>query len=311
MARIEKYEALGNDYLVAELEELSDVPWMAAGGSKADSIGRAPLSGRVNGALREVGIRRMCDRDHGIGADGLLAPGIFPDGRFAVRIFNADGSEAEKSGNGVRIAAQFLWDQGFALADAITIETLGGRVICRHQSGGASVSACLGKASFQSSEIPVAGASREVLRESVRVDDRNWTMSACGLGNPHCVLFLETVSPEICRRYGPVWERHSLFPRGTNVQFARKLGRDEVEVEIWERGSGRTMSSGSSSAAVVAVGHRLGELDSACRVRMPGGILRVEVDGNFSVTIEGPVRHVARFEGDVAGWETTDDRSSS
>jgi diaminopimelate epimerase len=262
-----KYHALGNDYLVIEAGGLAE-----------------PLApGRI---------RRLCDRHRGPGADGVLLrePGA---ARHRLRIFNPDGSEAEKSGNGLRIFARYLFDRGAVGEDPFPVELPGGTVRCRILARGRSVAVELGRVSFRSDEIPVAGPPREVLREHLEAEGRVLEFSAVSVGNPHCVILCDAVSEAEARALGPALELHPLFPRRTNVQLVRVVDRTTLHVEIWERGAGYTLASGTSACAAAAVAHRLGRCDPAVRVVMPGGALAVEIGAAGDVTLTGPVTRVA------------------
>jgi diaminopimelate epimerase len=274
-----KYHALGNDYLVLE----------------AEAWGEGAEPARV---------RRVCDRHRGIGSDGLLlhVPGAPP----RVRILNPDGSEAEKSGNGLRIFARYLFDRGLAGEAPFEVETAGGRVTCAVRDGGRSVRVDMGPVRFASEAIPVTGPARDVLREPVEVGGTRLEFSAATLGNPHCVVLRDAVSEEEARRLGPLLERDPRFPRRTNVQFARVEGRGRIRIEIWERGAGYTLASGSSACAAAAVAHRLRLCDARVEVAMPGGVLAVELSPDFHARLTGPVTRVATLhlspealEGDV------------
>jgi diaminopimelate epimerase len=261
--RFAKYHALGNDYLVLEASE-----WPS---------------------LDPAVVRRVCDRHRGVGSDGLL---VRMEGEgHAVDIFNPDGSKAEKSGNGLRIFARYLWDRGLVGEASFVVSTEGGNVTCRVR--GESVIVDMGRVSFDSAEIPVAGPRREVLGETLRVGDQSVTFSAATIGNPHCVILREHANDEEARALGPLIERDSRFPNRTNVQFVEVLDRANLKLEIWERGAGYTLASGSSSCAAAAVIKRLGLCDGQVTVHMPGGRLAVEVDDAFRVRMTGPVVRVA------------------
>ena len=272
--RFHKYHALGNDYVVLDP---ADYPGWGRPG--------------------EPEVRAICHRNYGVGSDGILW-GPLPSARadFALRIFNPDGSEAEKSGNGLRIFARFLWDTARAGAGVIQLETPGGVVRAEVRDGGAAVRAAMGRVSFDSRAIPVAGTAREVIGESIEAQGRRFTFCAATIGNPHCVIQVEEPTAELARRYGPEIEVHPLFPNRTNVQFMRVLDRSSVRIEIWERGAGYTLASGTSSSACAAVAHRLGLVDRAVAVRMPGGTIEVELGADYAVTITGPVTRVADGE---------------
>jgi diaminopimelate epimerase len=263
--RFIKYHALGNDYLVIRLSDVGD-------------------------DIQRTAIERICDRHYGIGSDGiLLGPLDSASCDFRVRIFNPDGSEAEKSGNGLRIFSRFLWDEGLVNEGPFSIETLGGPVTCRVEEDGRQVTVEMGRVSFLSTEIPVTGRKREVLREEMTIAERTFTYCAATVGNPHCIVLCEEPSAELACRYGPLIERDARFPNRTNAQFMRVLDRGNIRIEIWERGAGYTLASGSSGTAAAAVAHKLGLCDAAIVVHMPGGSLDITLSGGFVATMRGPV----------------------
>ncbi|MHB8523716.1 MAG: diaminopimelate epimerase [Limisphaerales bacterium] len=270
-----KYHALGNDYLVFDP---SDWP--------------EPLTPER--------IKVICHRNFGVGSDGiLLGPLPSNKSRFALRIFNPDGSEAEKSGNGLRIFSRYLWDRGLVKGEEFSVETPGGQVQAVVRDHGRTVTVEMGRVSFWSDEIPVSGSRREVLREPIVAGDRTFSFCAATVGNPHCVIPLAEVSPALARQYGPLIEVHPLFPNRTNVQFMKVLDRRNLRIEIWERGAGYTLASGSSSSAAAAVARKLGSCCGSITVHMPGGELEIEVRDDFSILMTGPVTKVA--EGVIAG----------
>ena len=266
--KFSKYHALGNDYIVIHLADV-------ATGLEQETIGR------------------ICDRNYGVGSDGILLgplPGETSD--FGLRIFNPDGSEAEKSGNGLRIFARALIDNAHTTRRAFTIKTPGGAVACEVSPDGRTVKVEMGQVSFESTEIPVAGPPREVLNETIAVDGHILTFCAATIGNPHCVVFSERPSPEQARQFGPQIEVDPHFPRRTNVQFMQVLDRANIKIEIWERGAGYTLASGSSSIAAAAVAHRLDLCDRRIVVHMPGGQLVVKLDEHYSAVLAGPVSKI-------------------
>jgi diaminopimelate epimerase len=268
--RFYKYHALGNDYLVMNPGDFPQGMSLSPGQ-----------------------IRKICHRSFGVGSDGILwGPLPTTKAEFGLRIFNPDGSEAEKSGNGLRIFSRFLWDQGLVKTTGFTIETPGG-VVRAEVENGHLVTVAMGQVSFESSRIPVAGPPREVLNEPVTVQDRTFTCCAATIGNPHCVIPLAEISPELARRYGPAIEVHPNFPNRTNVQFMQVLDRANIRLEIWERGAGYTLASGSSSSAAAAVAHRLGLVDRQVTVHMPGGQIRIEIGPGYAIQMSGPVIKVA------------------
>jgi diaminopimelate epimerase len=222
-----KGHGLGNDYLV---------------------IDRADLSG----PLTEAAIVKICDRNWGVGSDGilLLVPSTRAD--FGLRIFNPDGSEAEKSGNGLRIFAKYLWDHGRAKRPSFTVETPGGLVECDCDVRDGRVNFVtveMGRATFRPTDIPMDVSTAEAVAVPlVLPDGLALTVTAVSVGNPHCIAFRERLDEAEVRRLGPLVERHRAFPQRTNVQFATVHGRDSLEIMIWERGAGWTLASGSSRA---------------------------------------------------------------
>ena len=263
-----KYHALGNDYLVLDAKESP-----------------APLT--------TAQIKLICHRNLGLGSDGILL-GPLPSKRapFGLRIFNPDGSEAEKSGNGLRIFSRWLWDLKLADTDAFDIDTPGGVVRSAVLDGGRRVRVDMGRVSFWSDKIPVAGPRREVLNEQIQAGGRTFEYCAATIGNPHCVVLLATTA-EMARQFGPLLEAHPNFPNRTNVQFLKVIDRQNLQIEIWERGAGYTLASGSSSSAAAAVAHKIGLCDRSVTVHMPGGRLAIEIGEDFGILMTGPVTKVA------------------
>jgi diaminopimelate epimerase len=266
-----KAHGLGNDYLVLE-----DGPAMNA----------------------EL-VRAVCERERGVGGDGVLEPFDAGDeADFGVRIWNPDGSVAEKSGNGLRIFAHWLVAARGA-PRSFSVWTGVCRVEC--DVGQQTIGVDMGAASFEPADVPVEAAGPLIDGELALASGIE-RVTAVGLGNPHCVLFrTEPLEKVPFRVWGPEIERHPRFPHRTNVQFARVLDRKRVEILIWERGAGETMASGSSSCAVAAAGVRTGRLDAGrIEVLMPGGTLYVTVAAN-GIRLEGPVEPVGTIE-IAAAW---------
>lgn len=265
-----KSHALGNDYIVLDPSELTF-------------------------QLRPEAIRQICDRHRGIGSDGILA--LAPSSRADVglRIYNPDGSEAEKSGNGLRILARYLYDHDLVKKPEFTVETPGGIVkVTMHLNSGQvhRITVDMGAATFQSEKIPVTGPPREVVNEYLDVDGQRLTITAVSIGNPHCVVFVPQLEEVDLARFGPLLERHQMFPNRTNVQFAEVKNRERVAILIWERGAGHTMASGSSACAVAAAAVRKNLTDRHLTIAMEGGELDVQVAADWSVRMSGPAVEV-------------------
>jgi diaminopimelate epimerase len=272
--RFHKYHALGNDYIVLNPADFPS--WQPAP------------------TLEQI--RVVCHRNFGVGSDGILwGPLPSKQSAFGLRIFNPDGSEAEKSGNGLRIFSRFLWDQGLVKHPSFSIETPGGHVQSVIKEQGRLITVAMGSVSFDSARIPVnvSGGPREVINEKIRILDRDFTYCAATIGNPHCVIPLPDITPELALKYGPQFEVHANFPRKTNVQFLKVRDRNNIQIEIWERGAGYTLASGSSSSAAAAVAHRLGLVDRDVTVHMPGGQIGIEIGEGYSIMMTGTVNKVA------------------
>jgi diaminopimelate epimerase len=267
-----KGHGLGNDYIVMDAADLS-----------------APLT--------EWQISRICDRNWGVGSDGILLLTEAWDGAdFGLRILNPDGSEAEKSGNGLRIFAKYLYDHGHARRDTFTVATKGGRVECRcHVVDGqmSLVTVEMGRCTFVAPEIPMNGPEREVVKVPLQVDGETLLITAVSVGNPHCVIFTDRLDEAVVRRLGPQVEHHPAFPNRINVQWARVASRSQVDILIWERGAGWTLASGSSSSAVACAAVKNGLCDHGLvTVRMPGGELSIDVRPDWSIRLKGAVEEI-------------------
>jgi diaminopimelate epimerase len=270
--RFWKYHALGNDYLVLDP---ADLP----------------------AELTPERVRRICHRHFGIGSDGILL-GPLAGGRapIGLRIFNPDGSEAEKSGNGLRIFSRYLWDRKIVGDSEFCVDTPGGVVRSTVFDHGRNVRVEMGRVSFWSDAIPVSGPRREVVNEPIEAGGRTFTFCAATVGNPHCVVPMDSINAELAREYGPHIEVHPCFPNRTNVQFLKVIDRRNIQIEIWERGAGYTLASGSSSSASAAVAHRLNLCERSVTVHMPGGNLSIEVGEDYDILMTGPVSPVAEGE---------------
>jgi diaminopimelate epimerase len=252
-----KSHGLGNDYIVIDPR---NVPF----------------------GLTPAAVRLICDRNFGVGSDGILA--VAPPGAadFGVRIFNPDGSEAEKSGNGVRIFAKFLRDHGYTQKDRFALHTLGGQVgisLEWEHHRVTQVTAGMGRATFDS-------------LDAIEVDGRRFEVTSLSVGNPHCVIVVPDLAQVDIHRLGPLIETHPAFPNRTNVQFAQVVSRGEVRILIWERGAGYTLASGSSSCAVAAACNRQGLSDRNVVISMPGGQLQISIADDDMIRMRGPVEEV-------------------
>ena len=266
-----KSHGLGNDYIVLDQNKIS-----------------FELSPEI--------IRLICHRNFGIGSDGiLLLTSIEPD-KFGLRILNPDGSEAEKSGNGLRIFSKYLFEYGYTNNKTFQIITPGGVVTSELTVDDGVVKFVnveMGSATFISTEIPVEGDEREVVNEEIRVNGDIFSFTALSVGNPHCVIFTDELDVELIKKVGPIIENNEMFPNRINLQMAKVNSRSSVDILIWERGAGYTLASGSSSCAVAAAAVKNGLTDSDVEVNMPGGTLNITIREDWSVRMKGPVEEVA------------------
>lgn len=267
-----KYHALGNDYIVLDPNRIS------------------PLL-----KLKAKQIKLICNRNFGLGSDGILFGPTIKGDESHLRIFNPDGSEALKSGNGIRIFSRYLRDEGYIKKSSFILKTKGGDVFVRFVGGKSDlIRVDMGKATFQSSKIPVRGKNREVIGESLKVGKQHFKITCVSVGNPHCVIPLKTISPELAKKIGPLVENHKMFPQRINMQLVKVIDKKNIEIEIWERGAGYTLASGSSSCAAVTAAHRLGLVGKRVSVRMPGGKLKIKLRNDGHVFMTGPVTKVAQ-----------------
>jgi len=246
--------------------------------------------------LSEKAIQKICDVHYGIGSDGILLKVPSNSADFGVRIFNPDGSEAEKSGNGLRIFAKYLYDYKFSREKIFTIETLGGLVraeIIEENNGKAlTIKVDMGFACFVSSEIPVKCENVECLDETLILEYKNYRINCVSVGNPHCVVLKDHLDEKEIKQFGPQIENHPMFPNRINVQFAKVISPTEVEAMIWERGAGWTLASGSSACAVAAVMVKKGLTERNLTIKMTGGNLKIEIDLNWNIKMTGEVREI-------------------
>lgn len=285
--RLIRSHGLGNDYLVLDSGE--------------------PMS--------PARARALCDRHEGVGGDGVLEPVPSDAAAFGLRIWNPDGSLAEKSGNGLRIFAHWARHHRGAPLD-FTVEVAAGLARCALEPEGGLITVDMGVATRDPARIPCsAPLDRAPLWvEGPAGPERLW-VSAVGIGNPHCVLFAEDQDPEHFsaqhaqgeggdplldrlpwRRWGAALERHPVFPQRTNVQLARVLSPERLALRVWERGAGETRASGSSACAVAVAAWAQGRAGAALSVEMPGGALDVWVGPDLSVRQRGPVVEIAQIE---------------
>ena len=235
---VEKYHGLGNDYLVYD-----------------------PAKNGME--LNPDRVRLLCNRNFGVGADGIMEGPVLDGDKISMVIWNPDGSMAEKSGNGVRIFAKYLKDGGYVQKKDFTIYSKGGPVLIHYlNEEGTRLKASMGKATFWSDEVPVTGPRREIINETMVFGRIPYPVTCLSVGNPHCVILMEV------------------------------LDRTHIQTEVYERGAGYTLASGSGCCAAAAAAHRLGLTDPKVIVQMPGGTLEIEIEPDGTVLMTGDVGFV-------------------
>ena len=269
---LEKYDGLGNDYLVLD--------------PNLNSI-----------ELTKEKIKKICNRNFGVGSDGILYGPILKDNKIKVRIFNPDGSEAEKSGNGVRIFSKYLLDKGYIKEKTFILSTLGGDVKVEYlDKMGKKIKVAMGKVTFESEEIPVSGERRKVINETFNFNGKEFKGTCVSIGNPHCVIPMKNISKDLAERLGPYVENYKDFPNKINMQLLEVIDRNNIKIEIYERGAGYTLASGSSSCAASCAAYELGLVDNKVKVHMLGGILDIEILKDKMVYMTGPVEYICHVE---------------
>ncbi|MDH6120036.1 diaminopimelate epimerase [Kitasatospora sp. GAS204B] len=281
MTDFAKYQALGNDYLVIDPRHSDFTPSPDA-------------------------VRLLCDRHFGVGADGVLfgpleqpRPGV----PVRLRMFNSDGSVCGRSGNGLRLFALYLAEedgQPHFTEEEFTVLTESGEVAVRILDLAAGVvQVAMGQPGFAAADVPLLaedGGAPAGLAVSVplTVGEERFTVTSLNNGNPHTVVPLPEVDADLARRLGPLIARHQRFPQATNVQFMQVLDRATVRIEVYERGAGYTLASGSSACAAAAVAARLGLVDRRVEVLMPGGSIDISIAEDGGITMTGGAEQVAK-----------------
>lgn len=241
----------------------------------------------VNGLAKHA--RFLCDRRFGIGADQLLLVRSSDKADFRMQIFNADGSEVEMCGNGVRCFAKYLRDHGHISKEVIHVETPAGIITPSFQ--GEDVSVDMGEPVLSGPDIPV-NREGKIIHQPLQVGDEAWLITCVSMGNPHCVINVPDLDSFPVERIGPQIENHPFFPKRTNVEFVQILNTQEIRMRVWERGSGETLSCGTGACASVVASALNQWTGRSVDVHLKGGDLRVRWEGNNRVFLSGPADEV-------------------
>jgi diaminopimelate epimerase len=278
-----KMHGLGNDYVVIDESKAEIIPE-----DKKKAVSE-----------------ELCDRRFSVGADGVIfvSPSTTSDADIRFRIFNADGSEAEMCGNGIRCFAKFVYENNILPEEKMLVETIDDiKDLVLTVDGGKvnSIQVDMGTATFNPEEIPMDTNEVEFLDQEIVLDDDSFKMTVLSVGNPHAVSFTDDIDSVPLKTIGPKIEYHPSFPQRINAHFARILGRNEVEMITWERGTGITLACGTGATSTVLAGYKLGLLDEDVLVHLPGGELNITVyhDGDkLGAFMEGDSVRV--FQGQI------------
>jgi diaminopimelate epimerase len=268
---LRKYHGLGNDYLVYD-----------------------PV---VNNArLDEKRIVKLCTRNIGVGSDGILYGPFFDGKKITLRIFNPDGSEAERSGNGIRIFSRYLRDMGYVSEKKFELTTKSGAAgVTYIDDEGSILKVDMGCAEFGAHNIPAVGLGDEIVGEAIFFCDNFYNATCVSMGNPNCVILIEEVSEKAAKKLGPYVENSKYFPNRINMQLCHVRDENNIDVEIYERGAGYTTASGTGACAAAAAMRRQGLVSDTVNVNMNGGSLLVEFAKNGHIFLTGPVAYVGKI----------------
>ncbi len=268
---VERYHGLGNDYLVYD-----------------------PNKNEME--LNERNVKALCNRNMGLGADGILEGPILNDKHMGVKIWNPDGSTAEKSGNGVRIFAKYLKDADYVQKKNYLLKTDGGMVeITYLNEAGSRLRVSMGKLSFASSDIPVIGEEREVINEDMVFGKTLYPATCVSVGNPHCVIPMQEISKELVCKIGEHSEKARYFPERVNTEIMKVVDNGHIAIETYERGAGYTMANGTGACAAAGVAYKLGLSSNKVIVHMPGGDLQIEIDEDWKAYMTGEVFYIGKI----------------
>lgn len=254
-----KMNGLGNDFVILDYDEYKKT------GIEPDKLAET-----------------LCNRNFGIGADGLII--VNPNTKNADIswiFYNSDGSMAQMCGNGMRCFARYVTDNKFIDKKEFSVETKAGIIVPKIISDN-EVRVNMGQPVLEPKKIPFKG--KENLNNIYKIDDKEFTLNAVSMGNPHCIIFVDKDSKALALKYGSYIENDKMFPEKTNVEFVEVLSRNEVVVNVWERGCGITLACGTGACATAVAGILLGKLNNKVKVNLPGGALNIEWQGSLSDT---------------------------
>ncbi|GBR72898.1 diaminopimelate epimerase [Candidatus Termititenax aidoneus] len=240
---------------------------------------------------------KLCNRHFGIGADGLLIVRKSEKADFYMQVINADGSEPQMCGNGIRCFARYVYEN-YAKKSVISVETLAGIMLPVLDPKNNIIEVDMGEPILEPARVPVKFSGEKMLNAPVPVLDQTFAITAVSMGNPHGVIFVADVSAVNVPVYGAALETHEIFPEKANIEFCQILSRGEIKMRVWERGAGETLACGTGACAAAVAGVLTGRLDRDVTVQLAGGILKISWDADDNrVSMSGPAFQV--FKGEV------------
>ena len=267
-----KYHSLGNDYLVYD-------------------------SKKNQKELEQEEIVRICSRNFGIGSDGIVAGPYMEGENMHVRVYNPDGTEAEQGGNALRIFSHYLKAAGYIRSESFTLYTKSGscEMRCLNRQGN-RIQMTMGQLSFDSETLQLSGPKREAVHEYFNFGGEEYDCTCVSIGNPHCVIFTEKADRETICSIGKYSETADYFPQRINTQVVKVLDKNNIQIEVFERGVGYTLASASGACAAAGAAYKRGLINSDVMVHMPGGKLWTQIDQDWKVKMIGSVKPVCRIE---------------
>ncbi len=263
MKNFEKWQGCGNDFVIID----------------------SRLDGKIDSAEK---ISKICDRHFGIGADGVIYVLNSDVAEVRMRIFNADGSEAEMCGNGIRCFTKFLLNG--TEKNNLTVET--GAGILKINLRGELVSVDMGEPILDAEKIPVIGYENHVVNQSIEIDGKIFKITCVSMGNPHCIIFVEDLSKINLAEIGPKFERHKIFPKHTNVEFVQVIDGNKLRMRVWERGSGITLACGTGACAVAVAANLNGLAGKSSEIILDGGTLQIDWREDNHILMTGAAEKV-------------------
>lgn len=269
--KLTKMQGLGNDFVILDYQEYE----------------------KSGMSMEELAIK-LCDRNFGVGADGLIIPNLTPKtGDIGWYFFNSDGTIPQMCGNGIRCFAKYVKDKKLINSNKFSVETLAGLIVPEIQEDG-TVKVNMSKPILEPKKIPFNGDKN--LNFTLVSDGKNFTVNAVSMGNPHCIIFTEGDVLELAKTYGPSLEKHELFPEKTNVEFAKIISKTEIDMRVFERGCGITLACGTGACATVVAAILNNLTEHKVKVNLLGGPLTIEWQGSsenteYDVFMSGPAEY--------------------